>query len=86
MVQAWVGRSERDEGEGRAVARGSPDMGRDGIECRGVWFDGAWYGRREVAGLSVRCGAGMRIKGWAPCDVCESVCCGLSHFEIRITT
>ena len=43
MVQAvWEGRSDRlvRERVGRAVARGSPDMGRDGIECRGVWFDG----------------------------------------------
>ena len=31
MVQAWAGRSGRDEGEGRAVARGSPDMGRDEV-------------------------------------------------------
>ena len=48
MVQAWVGRSERDEGESRAVARGSPDMGlwtRRYIECSCV---GRWCGMGAV--------------------------------------
>ena len=47
MVQAVSGRVGARglrERVGRAVARGSPDMGRDGIECRGVWFDGVVWG------------------------------------------
>ena len=70
MVQAVSGRVGARglrERVGRAVARGSPDMGRDGIECRGVWFDGVVGGRLLVCLVRVR---GRKGLGAPPCDVC----------------
>ena len=85
MVQAWVGRSERDEGEGRAVARGSPDMGlwtRRYIECTVqlcgsmVWYVGGAEGR-----WLVRCGRGEqeRVGRLDPC-MRRLYVCGLLAF------
>ena len=73
MVQAVSGRVGARglrERVGRAVARGSPDMGRDGIECRGVWFDGVVGGRLLVCLVRVRGRNEERVGRLVTTDVC----------------